>query len=245
MVINDINKWLPIIPDNSIKTHMFCFPFSGSGPSIFKDWQKFMPADIQLCPVALPGREKRLAEPPIESKNELLDYLYALLVPYLEQPFILYGHCFGGSIAFELALRLQYVGITPKLLAVSGCKAPHMPPPIRFADLPHDEFVDSLRHFGMVPETVLNIPDLLSLFLPMLRADFTIDEQCVYTGKIPVINSPILVMYGDNDDIIPFEYIVSWNKYTEKDFRLIKFPGKHIFFTENPAPIIEEIIKNI
>ena len=52
-------------------------------------------------------------------------------------------------------------------------------------------------------------------------------------------------MYGDNDDIIPFEYIVSWNKYTEKDFRLIKFPGKHIFFTENPAPIIEEIIKNI
>ena len=45
---------------------MFCFPYAGGGASIYRGWGASLPADIEVCPVQLPGRESRLRDQPFD-----------------------------------------------------------------------------------------------------------------------------------------------------------------------------------
>lgn len=58
-------------------------------------------------------------------------------------------------------------------LVVSGRTAPQLPsdePPI--SHLPDNAFVKELRRFAGTPEEVLQNPEMMEVFLPLLRADF-------------------------------------------------------------------------
>jgi surfactin synthase thioesterase subunit len=41
------------------RLRLFCFPYAGSGTSIYRGWTAAMPRAIEVWPVALPGREHR------------------------------------------------------------------------------------------------------------------------------------------------------------------------------------------
>ncbi|OXS30140.1 MAG: hypothetical protein BCS36_06610 [Desulfovibrio sp. MES5] len=240
---SDHAKWLPVTPDMDASLRLFCIPFAGGGVSMFRGWQEHLPHNVQLCPIALPGREKRLAEKSITDLAELTDMLCALLTPYADKPFILFGHCFGGCLAFETARKLHGQGASPTVLAVSGCRAPHIAPPLKIADLPPDSFTEALRRFRLTPETVLDIPDLLALFIPTLRADFKMDETYRYTGSLPVFDFPVAVMFGEEDAIIPQECITPWQGYAHAPVTLTPFKGGHVFFADNPGPMLHAIFK--
>lgn len=235
-----ISRWLPSSPREGALP-LFCLSHAGGGVSLFRGWQRLLAAPFQVCPIALPGREKRLAEPPVTSLQELVEVLSSLIAPYAQRDFVLYGHCFGASLAFEVALALQGQGLIPRLLAVSGSRAPHCPPPFRISSLPQEEFVDALRRFRLTPETVLNIPDLLALFLPSLRADFALDEELVYEGPRPALAAPILVMHGSRDTIIPEETARKWAEYSTRSCKFVRCEGEHVFFSSDPSVLLRHI----
>ena len=83
----DHAKWLPIIPDMGASLRLFCIPFAGGGVSMFRGWQEYLPHNVQLCPVALPGREKRMAEKSITDIARLTDMLCALTYTLYRQTF--------------------------------------------------------------------------------------------------------------------------------------------------------------
>ncbi len=234
-------RWLPSEPREGT-VPLFCFSYAGGGVSLFRDWPNHVPPNVQICPVALPGREKRLAEPPADSLDQLVDTLTALIAPLAQGPFALYGHCFGASLAFRLALALQEQGLIPKLLAVSGSRAPHCEPPFRIATLSGDEFAAALRRFGLTPKTVLDIPDLLALFLPSLRADFTLDEALVYTGPRPALSCPILVLHGSRDAIIPEDLARQWTGYSTAGCEFLRCEGEHVFFSADPSILLRPLV---
>ncbi|HIW00494.1 MAG TPA: hypothetical protein H9894_04820 [Candidatus Desulfovibrio intestinipullorum] len=234
-------RWLPNEPKEGTMP-LFCLSYAGGGISLFRDWPGHVPPSVQICPVALPGREKRLAEPPLDNLDELVDTLSALIAPHAHGPFALYGHCFGASLAFRLALSLQGQGLIPRLLAVSGSRAPHCEPPFHIAALPQEDFVAALRRFGLTPKTVLDIPELLALFLPSLRADFTLDEALVCTGERPVLSCPILVVHGSRDAIIPEELARQWDGYSTAGCTFIECEGEHVFFASDPALLLQPIV---
>lgn len=47
-------------PNPQARLRLFCFPYAGSGPSIFRTWTDDFPADVEVCPVQYPGRGTRL-----------------------------------------------------------------------------------------------------------------------------------------------------------------------------------------
>lgn len=60
------------------KTHLTAVELRswvGGGASAFKDWTEVLPADIELCIVQMPSREKRLREPLLNDMTELVDVL--------------------------------------------------------------------------------------------------------------------------------------------------------------------------
>lgn len=58
-------------PIPQARLRLFCFPYAGGGVSIFRAWSDGLPADVEVCPVQLPGRGPRLIEPPFNRLSSL------------------------------------------------------------------------------------------------------------------------------------------------------------------------------
>lgn len=232
------------IPPGSIR--LFCFPYAGGGASIFYRWQNNLPAAIQPCPVQLPGRENRIAEPPFESVISLRFELGDCLDPYLDRPFALFGHSMGALIAFELARELRRrEKPLPSHLFVSGRRAPQVTankPPIH--QLPDSEFMDELRMLQGTPEEVLANEELIQLVLPTLRADFALCETYRYYSEEP-FDFPITALAGTGDADTSLEEIGEWRRQTDSQFRLHELPGNHFFLNTQSREILRIIEESL
>ena len=136
----------------------------------FRTWPNSLPITIEICPVELPGRGKRITSAPFTSLQLLVQAIAIALLPYLDKPFAFFGHSMGGLVSFELArlLRKKY-NKSPVHLFVSGYRAPQIPdphPPIHA--LPEPEFLEELRRLNGTPEIVLENTELMQMLLPAL-----------------------------------------------------------------------------
>jgi len=159
---------------------LFCFPYAGAGASAYRLWPIALPEYVEVCPIQLPGRETRLKEPPYTRLDVAVESLTGEVGPLLDRPFVLFGHSMGALLAFEFArqARRQF-GLVPHWLFASGRIAPQLA--LRdqaLSGLPDAQFINVLRYrYNGIPELVLENPDLLAYFLPVLRADITMLES--------------------------------------------------------------------
>src|SRR3546814_4585026 len=110
----------------------------------------------------------------------LLDRLVAAIEPQLDRPFVFFGHSMGALVAFETARELRRRGLpAPIRLFVSGRRAPTVTDgeaPLH--GLPDPALVSELdRRFGGLPTAIKAEPDLLAMFVPIIRADLTLLER--------------------------------------------------------------------
>jgi medium-chain acyl-[acyl-carrier-protein] hydrolase len=146
----------------------------------------------------------------------------------------------GGLISFELArlLRENY-NLSPVHLFISGRRAPQIPeskPPIHHLTEP--KFLNELGRLNGTPREVLENTELMELFLPVLRADFTAIETYVYTPK-PCLNSPITVLGGLQDFEIACNDLEAWREQTNANFSMQMFQGDHFFINSNQATLLQ------
>src|ERR1017187_4976652 len=73
-------------PNPQARLRLFCFPYAGSGASIFRTWSDALPADVEVCPIQFPGRGTRLMETPFTQISPLIEALAQALVPLLDKP---------------------------------------------------------------------------------------------------------------------------------------------------------------
>ena len=244
MTIHNTN-WLTCFqPYPRPKMRLFCFPYAGAGASIFRIWSKLLPQSIELCALKLPGRESRFKEPLFCQLSPLINHLVPALSPYLDLPFIFFGHSVGALICFELTRQLRQQNLPiPLHLLVSGRRAPQLPRryPTTY-NLPEPEFIKELRHFNGTPESLLQNQDVMKFFLPILRADLAIDETYTYTAKAP-LDCPITAFGGFNDYRASCEELSTWEKQTSSNFRLQMFPGDHFFINQERDAVLENVRK--
>lgn len=120
--------WLLSEPDHQDTLRIFCLPYAGGGASMYRGWEQELPARAGMYPIQLPGREQRMAEIPYTEMAALTQAIAEAIAPYLQTPFILFGHSLGARISFELACLLRRnPGLQPCCLIVSGSRAPHLP----------------------------------------------------------------------------------------------------------------------
>jgi medium-chain acyl-[acyl-carrier-protein] hydrolase len=148
----------------------------------------------------------------------------------MDKPFVFFGHSMGALISFELArqLRRDY-GKQPIQLFVSGRRAPQL----RDRDLPtntlpESDFVAELRRLNGTPAEVLENGELLQFMLPILRADFAINETYEYLPERP-FSFPITACGGLHDDEVSRNDLEGWKEQTDASFVLRMFPGDHFF----------------
>lgn len=229
-----VTPWLPDEPSDDSSMRLFCFPHAGAGASSFRDWPRHLPEHVAVCPVQLPGRETRFREAPFTSVEPLVSELVYALNPYLDRPFALYGHSVGALVAFEFARALRREGLPqPAHLFVSGRPAPQTAARLPLLhDLGHPQLMQELHDLGGTPAAVLRNPDLRALLLPLIQADFAVNETYRYHEEktLPV---PLTVYQGTDDMRVSAVEAHAWESQSTGPFRVKYLTGGHFFVVHN------------
>jgi surfactin synthase thioesterase subunit len=221
---------------------LFCFAHAGGGPAFFRPWRAALAPEIAVRRVLLPGRERRLEEPPFRHITELVGPLCAALEPYLDQSYALFGHSMGAVVAFEVARWFSRSSRPhPGCLIVSGRRAPGLASsPRRLSELPDEEFVAEVGRLGGIPPEVLSEPELLKMVLPALRADFELAETYQPLPGGP-LDCPVVAYLGTDDPEVDYAGVLRWREVTTGEFAIRVFRGDHFYLKEGRPDVLEAV----
>src|SRR5947208_14365325 len=108
MISMAANPWLVRSRVNhDVRLRLVCFPYAGGSASLFRHWQRQLPAGVELWSVQLPGRMNRFTEPLFTSMPELVPALAPAVSRLLDRPAAFLGHSVGARLAFETAKWLR------------------------------------------------------------------------------------------------------------------------------------------
>lgn len=223
------------------QSRIFAFPYSGAGASLFNQWSKhcFNNSTTDLIGVQLPGRGSHLKTKPFSDLPLLIEQLVIAIKPLLDKPFIFFGHSLGALIAFELcrALRREDLPL-PKHLFISAFRSPELPNPNRpLHQLSKAGIVDELRNYAGTPKEILADHKIMMLFLPLLRADFSLHETYQYQTDTP-LSCPISILSGTDDHVAKPASMKNWQQQTSNRFDHTQYPGDHFFLNQQYQSII-------
>ncbi len=231
------NPWLarPLAAESPV---LFCFAHAGAGAAVYRSW----PVEIgghTVCPVQLPGREWRFQEPPFTSLPALVRELGAVLLPFLDRPFAFFGHSLGGLIAFELARHLRrHHRVQPHHLVLSSAA-----PAERIAAKPTWHALDEGELAGVVKQlagteaSVLDRPEILRTWLPLLRADLKLCETTPILEE-PPLSCPFTLLGGAEDEVVLLDDLQSWRPWTRGICTLHLLRGGHFYLKESLADVL-------
>jgi medium-chain acyl-[acyl-carrier-protein] hydrolase len=181
---------------------LFCLPYAGGSAQFFARWPQQLPG-VEVIGIQTPGRGSRHKEAPFLRAEPLLDALTTEIRPLLDVPYLCLGYSLGAKLFFGLIQRLAASGAPlPAHFFVCASRAPQSPPAPPIYQLPDSEFISILQHqYKGIPPAVLKEPELLALFLPTTRADFSIFDQ--YVCDPTPLSIPISVFGGLYDLLVP------------------------------------------
>jgi medium-chain acyl-[acyl-carrier-protein] hydrolase len=242
----ETQRWLVYQNANPLtRMRLFTFPYAGGSASLFSAWSSWLPREVAVCPVQLPGRGSRMREKPFARVDEIVAALVRALEPLLDLPYALFGHSMGALISFELARAVRRRNLpAPHRLFVSAFRAPHLPdpdPPMHA--MPEADLIQELTVLNGTPREVLQDRELLAFLLPMVRADAAVCETYAYAPETP-LDCPITVFGGITDPKISQAELSAWPQHSRGECKLRMVPGDH-FFLHNPAVLLPALAADL
>ncbi|MDU0287723.1 thioesterase II family protein [Saccharothrix longispora] len=226
-------RWLRThAPRDDASVRLLCFHYAGGNAAMFRQWHALLPGDVEPVAVQLPGRDDRHAEPPYDEMGPLVAALLPAVVPLLDRPYACYGFSMGARVALELVHALRARGFPlPVRLFVASSAAPSLRLPVRGWSEPDEGLIAYLRELGGTPTAVFDHPELLELFLPVVRADLAVVGRHDPPSRAP-LDVPIRAFAGADDTGASPERMAPWRAETSAAFDLTVVPGAH-FFTDD------------
>jgi surfactin synthase thioesterase subunit len=234
-------RWFLREPLPSVPARLFCLPYSGCGASMYRRWP-VLHEGVNFCPIQLPGRENRMREASFDTYQKLADVLAEQLVPYLDKPYGLFGHCSSALAAYETAVRLVQRGYpAPANVFVSSEVAPQDGPYGRFLEMNDAELAGELR--GLILETgATPTMDFIELTLAVLRQDVEVNKR-YHVGEPFRLPSPVTPIGWTADTGIPPHMMTGWSACGNADF--VVLDGHHYSFITAPAALLRVLVDGL
>lgn len=242
---------VPLTPDAAHPVSLVCIPHAGAGVASFHPWRE-LGGLAALWAVRFPGRESRVFEPPLTSIEDMAEALAPLVSEIAARTIVLFGHCSGALVAYEVAARLaqRRSSAADLLLVLSSQPAPFgrpQPAGRGIAGLSPADFADRLRALGGTPDVVLNNPQMMALMEPTIRADLLAVERYRPPAR-EALPYDIVVMAGRGDHAVPADSLQAWQDCTAGSFRIEWFDGQHFFVSEDGKAVVRylaELLRSI
>ncbi|WP_256473955.1 thioesterase II family protein [Microbulbifer okhotskensis] len=230
---------------SSAPIRLCCFPYAGGGAQVFQGWQRELGPDVEVFGVELPGRGRRFGQPLLHSLDELSNSIAKVISGLNTKPTAFFGHSNGALIAFEVARKLSLLGLDePKLLILSAKKAPHLILEKRLHTLSDEALLAELRKYNGTPEEVLASPELMEVFLPILRADFSLSEtySCSVGWKY---KGAVALFGGASDPTVLESELLAWAQYMEGEVSLKMFNDGHFFINTLRSEVVRAVAREL
>lgn len=218
---------------------LICFPFAGGGAGTFYNWQSELNVD-EVIPIVLPGREIMIGEEPLKSIKEAAHYAYLNVKESIgkDDTLILFGHCFGGLVAFEFS-RLVEKEFNIKKLIISSSFAPSNVKKEKFSTMSDYELISFLELKTGMHIEALDYEELRELMMIPIRGDLVAFEN--YKNNKEKISIPILALHAKGDNYIQENDLKSWREHTTNEFSYKELGGDHMYVVEKPRELFNEI----
>ncbi len=227
------------------KIKLFCIPYSGGSCSVYYKWKRLLNDYIDLIPIELAGRGRRMRDKFYETVAEACDDISNMILAELQpnEPYAIYGHSMGALLAYETYYCLKKKGAhEPEHIFFSGRKAPHdEAEKSEYYKLPEEEFLQVVFNYGSNTREILQNRELMDLFVPILRADFKIAEIYDYEAHDERILCNMSVVNGTSDMSVAQCDINKWSELAGKSCEYRWLSGGHFFLTENPVRTVDMI----
>ncbi len=105
-------------------------------------------------------------------------------------------------------------------------------------------FIEKLRTYGGTPKAVFEHEELIEIFLPILRADFSLVESRRYVHETP-LDCGITAFGGLEDREVSHDDIAGWKEQTTNKFILEMLPGNHFFLNTQRESLLRIIFRHI
>jgi len=229
-------------PNPSARARLLCFPPAGGGPVMFRAWPRALPGELEVLGVRIPGRESRWAEALYADWPGLIADAVAALEPVLDLPYVLYGHSFGGMLAYEFARAVQRLGLpAPRTVVIAACRTPHLEPQTHVPwNGPSDELWRWVTDLNGTPAAVLEAGAFREVLEPALRGDLRL-AQSWRNDPATLIDSPIVTFGASGDAIVPPHQIDGWEGYTSRGYQHVAFGGGHFFPQEHEPKMLDHL----
>jgi surfactin synthase thioesterase subunit len=233
------------------KTKLFLFPYAGGASASYNQWRQLIDPSIEFRPIELAARGRRMREPNYNSIDDAVDDVFNIIKDELTQaPYALFGHSMGSMIAFELAYKIRDNNLPmPVHIIFSGRAAPHISREgkRKLHHLSDEQFKKDLLEMGGTPKEFFEHPELLEVFLPLLKSDFRLTETYIHAKKDAPLDVNITVLSGKQDEDST-EEVEAFRVHTGKNCDIHYFEGAHFFIHDEPAKVVDIInnaVKNV
>ncbi|MBY9080751.1 thioesterase [Paenibacillus sp. HN-1] len=207
---------------------LFCIPHAGGSADIFGKWKRHLRPGVELFPIELAGRGRRVDEPLYKCFSEAVDDVFRVVQENAgQQPYAVFGHSMGSWIAYELYYKMISAGLhKPEHIFFSGRHAPHMKKDRNLLlRLQNDEFLQQVNGTtGSSDWDNDKIPALRALI-----ADFKIIEGYAFTPGLEPIDCRISILGGKKDNMIDCDELREWLSYSSQSAELFQYEGGHFF----------------
>ncbi|MBL6449302.1 thioesterase [Fulvivirga sp. 29W222] len=214
------------------KLKLFAFPYAGGSSSIYHGLKPYLQSHIEFIPVELAGRGRRIGDDLYAGLAEAVDDLYRIVSPQIKfSPFAFLGHSMGSLLAHELTVRLKYeLGLSPNHLFFSGRGAIQVKRKDEkmYHKMDENQFKEEILLLGGTPPEFFQHPELLELFLPLLKNDFRIAETTPDIEGFKRSDVDITVFTGKEDDLTEAQ-VQGWKQYTNGGCEIHEYDGGHFF----------------
>jgi len=254
-------------PDSAAAMRLFCFPFAGGGAATFRPWVQHLDPRVELVAIEPPGRQTRIDEPPIRDLETFVQQLVPRLLPFLDKPFAVYGHCLGALTLFETVRTLIHAhGLAPVHVFVSGARPPdelHRPQDFEttllekllklpgyslFAPIhqqPDEVFAAAMLEFNVIAtEDLLDNPELRRLIMPVIRAEFEMSSKYRYVPEEPW-DVAITCLTGTRDLYVSAANARSWSRFTKRRFQLLLVDTEHFLVVDEDELVLRVLNREL
>ncbi|WKX71554.1 thioesterase II family protein [Streptomyces sp. XD-27] len=227
---------------------LLCLPFAGGGANFFRPWNGMDGlTGVVATPLQLPGRERRLDDEPYRDVHVAADGLLPdALKAAGDGPVALFGHCFlGAALAYELTRRIIETGANDVVhLFISAARPPSAGPVSDVSELTDDAFLKHVEETTGRQYAGYDVPEIRDLFMPTLRADYTMDESYRPSGGA-LLDVPMTGVYAADDTFVSRDEVAEWQNVTTAGFSLVELPGGHMYPDDDPGPLLALISETI